>query len=91
MLPHVGLVYGNALDNAVFARYYAVSKSIEYYIKKEKEKSQANVQSIRIIIGTPTSEKDSQTILSKKSFNKLKIYSHQIAWLYQVKKVNFIG
>jgi hypothetical protein len=70
MLPHVGLVYGNALDNAVFARYYAVSKSIEYYIKKEKEKSQANVQSIRIIIGTPTSEKDSQIILSKKSFQQ---------------------
>ena len=55
MLPHVGLVYGSALDNAVFARFYAVSKSIDYFLKKEQERNRENVQAIRIIIGTPTS------------------------------------
>ena len=36
MLPSVGLVFGSALENAIFARYYAVSKSIEYFIRKEQ-------------------------------------------------------
>ena len=78
MLPHVGLVYGSALDNAVFARFYAVSKSIEYFIKKEQEKKQANVQSIRIIIGSPRSQQDSPTILSKKYFFQQKPNFHLI-------------
>ncbi len=44
MLPHVGLVYGNALENAIFARYYAVSKSIEYFTKKEQVLNKFKIQ-----------------------------------------------
>ena len=66
MLPHVGLVYGSAFDNAVFARFYAVSKSIEYFLRKEQEKTRENAQAIRIIIGTPTSSQSN--IISNLAF-----------------------
>ena len=65
MLPHVGLVYGSAFDNAVFARFYAVSKSIEYFLRKEQEKTRENAQAIRII-GTPTSSQSN--IISNLAF-----------------------
>ena len=65
MLPNAGLVYGSAYDNAGFARFYAVSKSVEYFLKKEAEKNRENVQSIRIVIGTPSGDENVQDILSK--------------------------
>ena len=49
-VPHMGMVYGSALDNAIFIRHYAVQKSIETFARKEVEKKRPVIQ---IVIGTP--------------------------------------
>jgi len=47
----MGMVFGNALDNAIFGRHHGVQKSIESFVKKDQAEKKRPV--VQIVIGTP--------------------------------------